>query len=73
MQNPAEDLRFPLTGYDGGLAAPAVPCRCPVCGAWLDSGDDFLFFPRPRPGERPRPARPLPVGCSRCLRRRPVF
>ncbi len=49
MQNPAEDLRFPLTGYDGGLAAPAVPCRCPVCGAWLDSGDDFLFFPRRRP------------------------
>ena len=48
-----------LTGYDGGLAARVVPQRCPVCGAWLDSGDDFLLL-----DERGRPA-----GCGRCLRR----
>ncbi len=72
MRSPAEDVRFPLTGFDGALAAPAAPCRCPACGAWLDSGDDFLFFPRPCPGADPA-APPIPVGCSRCLRRRPVF
>ena len=51
--------RMSLTGYDGGLAAPLVPQRCPVCGAWLDSGDDFLLL-----GAAGRCA-----GCSRCLHR----
>ena len=48
-----------LTGYDGGLAAPVTPQRCPVCGAWLDSGDDYLLLD----------GAGRPAGCGRCLRR----
>ena len=48
-----------LTGYDAGLAAPVEPQRCPICGAWLDSGDDFLMLD----------AAGWAAGCSRCLRR----
>ena len=36
MIGTVEDVRFDLTGYDGGLAVPVQYYVCPICGAVLD-------------------------------------
>lgn len=58
------DVRFDLTGYDGGIAAPVQHYVCPICGAVLDSDDDFVLMDAD--GD---PSKTADVaGCSRCLR-----
>lgn len=77
---PMQWARFPLTGYDGGLAAEVEWGRCPLCGAVLDSAEDAVWLYRQRGGgQGPQPRGLLPqawppqaAGCSSCLVRVPA-
>lgn len=64
MIGTVEDVRFDLTGYDGGLAVPVQYYVCPICGAVLDSDDDFVLVDADGGLNKTADV----AGCSRCLR-----
>lgn len=64
MIGSVEDVRFGLTGYDGGFAAPMQFYVCPICGAVLDSDDDLVVVDQDGSFSNPADV----AGCSRCLR-----
>ena len=50
------------------LFKPKKYFRCPICGAYLDSGDDFVYIDADGKDYNKSDI----SGCSRCLRRVPV-